>query len=91
MKIAVWNKEGKKALHNHAIDAKEAIASGGWFAYNPVLGKPAPVEKPAKPSGPADGIEPAKTEEPAKPAPAAEEEVVKPEIVGGKKKRTKKE
>lgn len=47
-KIVVFDKQGNKHLHNHPIDAKEAIASGNFFATNP-LAPPKPKEIVAEP------------------------------------------
>lgn len=86
MKIAVWNKDGVKSLHTHAVDAKEAIATGNWFAHNPKEPPPPPPPDEIKVVGPAEGIAPVKAEEPA-PKPVVEDDEAKPEIERKKKRQ----
>ena len=40
--IVVYDKNGNKGFHHHAIDAKEAIATGNWFKVDPRLPEPPP-------------------------------------------------
>ena len=95
MKYRVFDKQGKEVFHTHAVDAKEAIASGNFFAENPV--KPVPVApaitEPGPVTSPGEDIEPI-TDEPENeveqpeaepPAPAPEVE----EVETGKKRQRK--
>ncbi len=45
-KIVVYDKNGNESFHNHAVDAKEAVRTGSYFAYNPLIKQePAPIEQ----------------------------------------------
>lgn len=44
--IVVYDKDGRQYFHHHPVDAKEAIATGRFFARSPKL--PAPGEPPVE-------------------------------------------
>lgn len=84
-RIVVYDKDGNPGYHHYEIDAREAIATGNWFARNPKANPvPAPEPEPQKTVDLGEDIDRGKPEEFEKEGSAPEPEF---EIAGKGKRR----